>query len=243
MRVLGIIAEYNPFHKGHVYHIQKAKELSGADHAIIVMSGDFVQRGVPALLPKHLRAEMALSCGADAVFELPVCYSTGSAELFAAGAVSLLDKLGVTDALCFGAECGELAPLEHIAQILAEEPTNYRLNLRKALKSGVPFPVARQRALEEYLGEGSAESDSLSSVLSLPNNILAIEYLKELYRRNSSIKPFVLKRKDSDYHAEILQHGFSSASAIRKVFSESADIREIQSILENQLPSSCLSII
>jgi predicted nucleotidyltransferase len=243
MRIVGLIAEYNPFHKGHTYHIQKAKELSGADHVIVVMSGDFVQRGAPALLPKHLRAEMALSCGADAVFELPVSYATGSAELFATGAVSLLDQLGVTDALCFGAECDALSTLEPVAQTLAAEPQDYRLSLRRALKSGVPFPLARQRALEEHFKLAGSEAADFSSMLSLPNNILAIEYLKALYRLDSSIEPFVLKRKDSDYHQETLQRGFNSASAIRKVFSDSTDIRQIRDLLADPLPAPCLSII
>ena len=108
MRIVGIIAEYNPFHNGHQYHIEKSLELTGADAAIVVMSGDFVQRGAPAILPKHLRTQMALRGGASIVIELPVPYATGSAEYFAHGAVSLFDKLGCIDALCFGSECGDL---------------------------------------------------------------------------------------------------------------------------------------
>ena len=104
MKIVGIIAEYNPFHKGHEFHIERAKKITGADAAIVIMSGDYVQRGMPAIMPKHLRAQMALSCGADVVFELPVCYATGSAEYFATGAVSLLEMLGCVDYLCFGSE-------------------------------------------------------------------------------------------------------------------------------------------
>ena len=114
MKIVGIIAEYNPFHKGHEFHIEKAKKITGADAAIIIMSGDYVQRGIPSIMPKHLRTQMALACGADVVLELPVCYATGSAEYFATGAVSLLEALGCVDYLCFGSECGEIKILKQM---------------------------------------------------------------------------------------------------------------------------------
>ena len=108
MKIVGLITEYNPFHNGHLYHIEESKKITGADAAVVVMSGDYVQRGTPAVMPKRLRTEMALKCGAAAVFELPVCYASGSAEYFALGAVSLLQKLGIVDSLCFGSECNDL---------------------------------------------------------------------------------------------------------------------------------------
>ena len=120
MKVVGIIAEYNPFHKGHEYQIRYAREILGADYIVIAMSGDFVQRGAPALMEKHLRAEMALLGGADLILEMPVQTATGSAEGFAAGGVSLLDGLGVVDELCFGSECGDTETLMNIAQILVK---------------------------------------------------------------------------------------------------------------------------
>ena len=122
MKIVGLITEYNPFHNGHLYHIKEALRVTGADAAIVVMSGDYVQRGMPAIMPKRLRAEMALKCGAAAVFELPVCYATGSAEYFATGAVSLLSSLGIVDCLCFGSECNDLSALSRIADILLDEP-------------------------------------------------------------------------------------------------------------------------
>ena len=122
MKIVGIIAEYNPFHNGHQYHIEKALEATGADAAVVVMSGDFVQRGAPAIMPKHLRAKMALNGGASLVLELPVPYATGSAEYFAYGAVSLLDKLGCVDSICFGSECGDIDKLSELAKIFATEP-------------------------------------------------------------------------------------------------------------------------
>ena len=107
MKIVGLITEYNPFHNGHLYHIEKAKEITGADFVIVVMSGDYVQRGAPAIMPKHLRAEIALEAGVDLLFELPVCYAVGSAEYFAKGAVSLFERLGCIDSICFGSECGD----------------------------------------------------------------------------------------------------------------------------------------
>lgn len=146
MKIVGLITEYNPFHNGHLYHIEEAKRVSGADTVIVVMSGDYVQRGTPAIMPKRLRAEMALKCGAGAVFELPVCYASGSAEYFAMGAVSLLDRLGVTDAVCFGSECNDLDSLWDIARILLDEPEAYKESLREALKNGQSYPAARKKS-------------------------------------------------------------------------------------------------
>ena len=134
MKTVGLITEYNPFHNGHAYHIEKAKMLTGADRVIVVMSGDFVQRGAPAVMPKHLRAESALLSGASLIIELPVCFATGSAEYFAQGAISLLNQLGCIDSICFGSECGDLHLLKEIAQLLADEPIEYQAALKQALK-------------------------------------------------------------------------------------------------------------
>lgn len=119
MKIVGLITEYNPFHNGHLYHLQKTKEITGADAVIAVMSGNYVQRGAPAIMPKHIRAEVALEAGVPLVLELPVCYACGSAEYFAEGAISILEKLGCIDAICFGSECGDLNILERIASITA----------------------------------------------------------------------------------------------------------------------------
>ena len=170
MKIVGLITEYNPFHNGHLYHIKEALRVTGADAAIVVMSGDYVQRGMPAIMPKRLRAEMALKCGAAAVFELPVCYATGSAEYFATGAVSLLNSLGIIDCLCFGSECNDLSALSRIADILLDEPLKYRHLLKTHLKNGQSYPAARMHAVSEYL-----DAPSCASVLNDPNNILGIE--------------------------------------------------------------------
>lgn len=211
MKVVGLIAEYNPFHNGHEYHIEKAKKLTGADAAVVVMSGNYVQRGTPAIMPKHLRTESALKAGASLVIELPVCYATGTAEQFAHGAVSLLDKLGCVDALCFGSECGDIDILGNIAKILCNEPKEYKECLQNYLRSGLSFPVARQCAISDIY-----PSKDFGKILEQPNNILGIEYLKALYRLDSKIKPYTIERISSGYHDTDLQNEFSSATALRQ---------------------------
>lgn len=211
MKIVGLIAEYNPFHNGHQYHIEKAKELTSADAVIVVMSGNFVQRGAPAIMPKHLRTEMALKAGASLVIELPVCYTTGSAEQFAYGAVSILNSLGCVDSICFGSECGDITALNELAKILCNEPAEYKDSLQKHLRNGLSFPLARQKAIEELYS-----SEDFSDILEQPNNILGIEYLKALYRLNSKIKPYTIQRVSSQYHDVDLQEEFSSATALRQ---------------------------
>lgn len=233
MGIVGLITEYNPFHNGHLYHIEQAKRLTGCEHVIVIMSGNFVQRGTPAIIPKHMRVKMALEHGASLVIELPVCYATGSAEYFAFGAVSILEKLGCIDAICFGSECGNLTMLEKTAAVLCEEPTAFTEILNIHLRLGESFPSARQKALSAYFA-----SEEYNEVLSEPNNILGIEYLKALYRLKSNIKPYTLKRKVSHYHDTQLQENYSSASAIRTQF-YSGNLHT----LKNQMPENCISLL
>lgn len=230
MRVVGLIAEYNPFHNGHKYHIAKAKELANADYAIVVMSGNFVQRGAPAIMPKHLRSEASLKSGADLVIELPVCYATGTAEQFAYGAVSLLDNLGCVDAICFGSECGDINALADLAKLLCDEPEEYKRTLQECLRSGVSFPLARQKAIQALCDGGE-----FSELLEQPNNILGVEYLKALYRLESDIEPLTIRRKVSHYHDVELQEHFSSASALRSTIADSNFAQ-----LYGQIPSECM---
>ena len=159
MKIVGLITEYNPFHNGHLYHIKESLRVTGADAVVVVMSGDYVQRGTPAIMPKRIRAEMALMCGAGAVFELPVCYATGSAEFFALGAVSLLDSLGIVDYLCFGSECNDLPALEQLAELLLEEPEAYQILLKDNLTGSNSFLYRRSsvcrdfKKSEQYFGD------------------------------------------------------------------------------------------
>lgn len=236
MKIVGLITEYNPFHNGHKYHIEKGKEITGADYVIAVMSGNFVQRGAPAILPKHLRTAMALDGGCDMVIELPVCYATGSAEYFASGAISILDNLGCVDAVCFGSECGDYEALEKVAKVLVDEPLEYKEQLQNYLKQGVNFPVARQQALKNYFHD-----DVLDAVLESPNNILGIEYIKAMLLRNSSMKGYTITRKGASYHDDNLSDKFSSASAIRNQIEDSYN--PDFEMLENHTTKYCIDIL
>lgn len=211
MGILGIIVEYNPFHNGHLYHLQTSKELTKCDYTIAVMSGNFVQRGEPAIVDKWKRTQMALKAGIDLVIELPVVYATSTAENFAYGAVKLLDSLKIVDCFSFGSEKGDLNELTKIAEILLEEPIYYRKALKEYLKSGITFAKARELALQKVINNNEIEK-----ILQTSNNILAIEYLKSLKKIGSSITPFTIKRKGSLYTSLELKGEFASASSIRK---------------------------
>lgn len=217
MNVLGIIAEYNPFHFGHAYQIETLRKETNADYVIVAMSGNFVQRGAPALLDKYTRARMALECGADLVFELPVLYSTASAQYFAMGGVSLLQNTGVVTHLGFGTEHDNLALLQRISDTLIQNPPVFQSQLQQELKNGLSFPAARAKALEAVFC--NSERDTLFQIremLASPNNILAIEYLNALSLFNAAMIPCPLLRKGQGYHDTALSEDFCSASAIRK---------------------------
>ncbi len=238
MKIVGIIAEYNPFHNGHQYHISQALQKTGADAAVILMSGDFVQRGTPAIAPKHLRAKAALFGGAALVLELPVLFACDSAELFARGAVSIFNELGCISSLCFGSECGDIQKLTQIARILSEEPDAYRQVLQGELRKGRPFPQARQTALGAYTGDSS-----LAEILSSPNNTLGIEYLKALHYFQSPIQPFTISRQESGYHDTALCETFSSATAIRSQILNPAPSPDTFESVSTQLPSASLDLL
>jgi predicted nucleotidyltransferase len=199
MNVAGIVAEYNPMHSGHIYHLQQTKEICKADFVVAVMSGNFTQRGEPAIYDKWLRAAAAVKNGIDLVFELPFAYACNSAGYFATGAVNVLDGLGCVTHLSFGSESGGVAPLQELAQYLAKEPKEYKKALKTNLDKGLSFPKAREAALLETFGKADA--------LKLPNNILGIEYLKALAQLRSTIQPVTVVRKGQGHH--------ESASEIR----------------------------
>lgn len=186
MKVVGIIAEYNPFHKGHAYQIRYAKERLGADYVIVAMSGPFTQRGTPALFDKYSRAGHALACGADLVLELPVVYATASAQVFATGGVALLQNVGLVDTLLFGSECPDLAALKNIADRLSEESPAYRRSCARLCRRDPPMPLPAAKAIE---------NPAYAEILAQPNNILAIEYLGALSRLDSSMTPLCLQRQ------------------------------------------------
>ena len=223
MKITGIIAEYNPFHNGHAYQIQRAKELSGADGIIVVMSGNYVQRGAPAAFDKFSRASMALSNGADFVFELPVLWSTASAEYFASAGIALLDALGCVDYVSFGCETPDLSLMTRAAEVLSREPKAYSDQLAFYLKQGIGFPRAREIAMASYLSRQNDCSPELSFLLQSPNNILAIEYIKAIIRQKSRLIPLPVLRQGSGYHTTQLTENFCSATAIRRLLLDTAN--------------------
>ena len=224
-RVLGIIAEYNPFHNGHMYHLQKAKEQSGAQYCICVMSGNFVQRGTTSIVNKWKKAEMALLNGVDLVIELPTIYSVASAEGFSLGAIKLLNNLKIVDAISFGTETSDFAALNNISSIVNEEPMKYKSILNSELKKGLSFPKARENALMLYLNDNKR----YDNILNTPNNILAIEYLKALKKIKSTIQPIPVKREKVYYNDNVIVDEFASATAIRKLLKneEFSEIRKV----------------
>ena len=212
-KVLGIIAEYNPFHNGHLYHLENSKKLTGCDYTIAIMSGNFTQRGSTSIIDKWTKTKIALSNGIDLVIELPVLYSISSAENFADGAIKILNSLGVVDYLSFGAEASDLNILNDIASVLVDEPDEYKNILSHELKKGVSFPKARENALLNFFNDTSKYKSTLSS----PNNILGIEYLKALKKYNSAIKPICVKRFEAEYNNTNFSNNIASATAIRNL--------------------------
>ena len=197
-KVLGIIAEYNPFHNGHLYHLAESKKKCEATYTIAVVGGNFTQRGEPSIFDKWTKTKIAIENGIDLVIELPLLYSISSAENFAEGAIRILDSLEIVDFLSFGAENADINLLSKIANVLYEEPKEYRDILSAELKSGVSFPKARANALTAYL----ESPDNINEIVSSPNNILAIEYLKALKKYESTIAPVAIARKGS-FHNDI----------------------------------------
>lgn len=222
--VLGIIAEYNPFHNGHLYHLLKSKEKANADYVIAVIGGNFTQRGEPSFLDKWSKTEMALKNGVDLVIELPTLYSTSSAENFADGAIKILNSLNIVDCVSFGTETDNLARLNSIATILHEEPKDFKTLLESELKKGISFPKARENALNKYLNSNE------SKILSSPNNILAIEYLKALKKYKSHIRPIAIKRKDSGHLTLDYTGSITSATAIRNML-KTNNTKNIKNVL------------
>jgi len=240
MKVLGIVAEYNPFHNGHLHHLKTARASFNPDCVVVVMSGNFTQRGEPAVADKWARAEIALLCGADLVIELPCVYAMASAEYFAFGAVKILDSLGVVNVLCFGSESGSLSDLDKVAEILILEPDEYKSALKSYLSSGNSFPAARQAALSDYF-KINGQPD-LSDLLKSSNNILGIEYLKALKRLNSPIVPATFERIGNQYNSTEISGQLSSATSIRKAIYENS-WRCAREMIIDTVPSQTLSVL
>lgn len=237
MKICGIVAEYNPFHNGHGYHIRQTKKLTNCDTVIAVMSGNFIQRGVPALFDKWTRARMAIENDVDLVIELPTCYATSSAEYFAHGAIGILDALNCVEYLSFGSRYHDIEMLKRIASVLHNEPDQYKQLFQKELKKGISFPYARSNALKEFLKKEYDEK-KLEAVLLDPNNILGIEYLKALLTYDSPITPCVIERIGGDYHSTNIVGNICSATGIREMLSSGN-----QSHLPDVVPGETLQIL
>lgn len=230
MKISGIIVEYNPLHNGHLFHINKTKELTNSDLIIAVMSGNFNQRGIPSVVDKWKKTSMALNNGVDIVLELPAIYSLSSAEFFSNGSVSLLNSLGIVDSICFGSEAGDVNFLKEVSHLLVEEPPLFKSLLKEELDEGSPFPKARSSALIHYLeGKNYYNKKDLVDNLNSSNNILGIEYLKSLKKLHSNIVPYTIKREGGAYNSTNLNNIFSSATSIRKTLKSNALIEELVS--------------
>lgn len=232
--VLGIIAEYNPFHNGHLYHLEEAKQRSGCNYSICVMTGNFAQRGGTSLINKWTKTEMALAGGIDLVLELPTIYSVSSAENFAEGAVKVLNTTGIVTNLAFGMESNDLSSLNNIANVLYQEPREYVTMLNHELSRGNSFPKARESAIMMYLND----IKRYANILSGSNNILAIEYLKALKKTKSDMMPLGVQRKKVFYNDDKIVDDFASASAIRKLvqLQQFDDIRRV-------MPRECYMLL
>lgn len=212
-KVLGIIAEYNPFHNGHLYHINESKKAVDADYVVAIMSGNFVQRGDTSLIDKWSKTEMAIKNGVDLVIELPLLYSISSAENFAEGGIKMLNSFNIVDYISFGSELCDVNILNEFADVLFHEPKEFVSVLNHELSKGFSYPKARENALLMYLND----IRKYANILSSPNNILAIEYLKALKKYKSSIVPVSITRNKVDYNSTQIVDGFASATAIRKI--------------------------
>ena len=235
MKVAAIIAEYNPLHNGHEFQIKRAKQLTGADYIIVVMSGDFTQRGVPAVIDKYSRTRMALNAGADVVIELPLYYSCSSAEYFASGAINLLKKLGYVDYLVFGSECGDIKILTYIADVLINRIDELSGYIHSMVKEGMSYPLARVRAVESAIPNSYIHVEAMN----YPNNILGFEYIRALKQFECNITPITNQRIGSAYHDRMIDNPICSSLAIRSSLEETKELDRIRS----QVPYHVFSIL
>ena len=209
MKAVGLVTEYNPFHNGHLYHLNKAMELTGADISVAVMSGDFVQRGEPAVLDKYTRTSMALNSGVNLVVELPVNYAVSSAESFAVGALKVLDYVKA-DSIAFGSESGDIERLSKLAHILCDNEDTLYKEISKYTANGISYAAARQKVVEKLTDKDTA------AMLTSSNNILAVEYLKAIIKNNYAIKPHTVQRQGDSYNDTDIKSEYASATALRK---------------------------
>lgn len=229
MNITGIITEYNPFHNGHLYHLKEARKNTNADAIICIMSGNFVQRGGPAIIDKWKRAEMALNNGVDLILELPTYYAVSSAEFFAKGSVSILHHLGVVSNLFFGSECGDIDKLTKLSKTLVSEDSRLKSLIKEHLSKGDTFAKAREKSLIEYL-----KDEDINKIITSSNNILGIEYIKSILRLDSNINPSTLKREGSNYNDKNISSSFSSATSIRELLKNKSPLENLKNLIPEE---------
>ena len=222
-KILGIVAEYNPFHNGHLYHLNESDNLIAPDYKVCIMSGNFVQRGDTSIIDKWSKARIAIEMGFDLVIELPTVYAISSAENFAYGAIKILSSLSDNAILSFGSESGNIHILKDCAQVLYNEPIEYKTILNRELAKGISFPKARENAMLMYLND----IRKYANVLNNPNNVLGIEYLKAIKKLKSNIIPVTIKRNSVNYNDLEANNEFASATAIRKMIEEDKDVKAL----------------
>lgn len=222
MKACGLVVEYNPFHHGHLYHVQKAKQITNCDVTIAIMSGSFLQRGEPAIIDKFKRTKAALHAGIDIVLELPYAYAVQSSNLFAKGALLSLNKLGVTS-ICFGSELGKIDPfIAHIQQMNLQKQ-QFDRHVHSFMNSGMSYPRAVSAAYEQI--------GIINHHVTKPNNILGFHYIKTISDYNLAIEPYTIKRVANNYHDKQIQGSIASATSIRLQLQDHANTAPIQHTL------------
>lgn len=236
MKICAIICEYNPFHLGHLKHLQESKEKSGADAILCIMSGNFCQRGEPTIINKYARARMAIESGADIVVQMPTAYACSNAEIFALAGVKIANSFENVTHLSFGCETKNYELLQEVAKFLTEEPEIYKTTLKKYLSDGNSLPVARTKAIEELMQKDLVEFSEITEVMEIlqkPNNILALEYLKALYKTKSKIQPVFSNRGNSEYLSDEITGKDTSATAIRSLLYRTNSPKKLKSLVPN----------
>ena len=235
MKVLGIIAEYNPMHTGHIYHINEAKKITNSDYVIAIMSGSFTEQGNIAMLDKFTRAKEAINSGVDLVIELPTIYAVSDGGSFANKAIQILNDLNIVDSICFGAETDNISKLNNIANTIVVNEEKIWNDIKENLKKGISFANARNESLKKYL------KDDEINLVNTPNNILGIEYLKSIITLNSNITPYCIKRESNDFNDNIITQEYTSSTSIRKYLEDGKDIQNISEYISKNTLNSILN--
>ena len=235
MKVLGIIAEYNPMHTGHIYHINEAKKITNSDYVIAIMSGSFTEQGNIAMLDKFTRAKEAINSGVDLVIELPTIYAVSDGGSFANKAIQILNDLNIVDSICFGAETDNISKLNNIANTIVVNEEKIWNDIKENLKKGISFANARNEALKIFL------KDDEINLVNTPNNILGIEYIKSITTLNSNITPYCIKRESNDFNDNIITQEYTSSTSIRKYLEDGKDIQNISEYISKNTLNSILN--